>query len=78
MINDWKMVLLLCALLGLAPFYPEPHLWGKILWISGGAVGMKPLDWFDFLWHVWPFALLGRIGVLRILEMRKSSGSHFR
>lgn len=44
--------------LGLAPFTPEPHLWGKIKWILGGAVGMKPIDWFDFLMHGTPFILL--------------------
>jgi len=33
--------LLLCATLGLAPFFPEPHLWGKIKWILGGG------GWYD-------------------------------
>lgn len=44
--------------LGLAPFVPEPHIVGKIRWIWGGAVGMQPMDWFDFLMHGFPFFML--------------------
>lgn len=44
--------------LGLAPFAPEPHIWGKIKWIAGGAVGMQPLDWFDFILHGTPWLML--------------------
>lgn len=58
--NNIGFIVLLCVLLGLAPFTPEPHLWGKIKWIAGGAIGMQPLDWFDVLWHGWPFILLLR------------------
>lgn len=65
-INDWKFVLLLCLTLGLAPFYPEPHIWGKIKWISGGAVGMKALDWFDVVLHGFPWVLLIRLLLRRL------------
>ncbi|MDP4663181.1 MAG: hypothetical protein NWS74_05920 [Salibacteraceae bacterium] len=44
--------------LGLAPFVPEPHIWGKLKWIAGGAVGMGPMDWFDVLLHGTPWILL--------------------
>ena len=44
--------------LGLMPFSPEPHILGKIKWIAGGAVGMQPMDWFDFVLHGAPWALL--------------------
>lgn len=44
--------------LGLAPFAPEPHIWGKLKWISGGAVGMQAMDWFDVLLHGTPWLLL--------------------
>ncbi|UKN01072.1 hypothetical protein K6119_15180 [Paracrocinitomix mangrovi] len=44
--------------LGLAPFAPEPHIWGKLKWIAGGAVGMQPMDWFDTLMHGTPWILL--------------------
>ena len=50
--------ILMCLTLGLAPFVPEPHIVGKIRWIAGGAVGMGPIDWFDFVFHGAPWALL--------------------
>ncbi|MBK7107701.1 MAG: hypothetical protein IPH61_00735 [Bacteroidetes bacterium] len=59
-------IIIVCLVLGLAPFYPEPHLWGKIKWIAGGAVGMTTMDWIDVLWHGWPFILLFRWIFLRI------------
>lgn len=39
--------------LGLAPFSP-PHVFGKIQWVLGGAVGMELMDWFDLLMHGLP------------------------
>jgi len=57
-LTDWKMILFGCATLGLAPFFPEPHIWGKLKWIAGGAVGMQPLDWFDTIFHGFPWLLL--------------------
>jgi hypothetical protein len=54
MFRSWKIWLLLSLSLGLAPFYPEPHLLGKLRWIAGGAVGMGFLDWVDFVWHGFP------------------------
>lgn len=50
--------LLLSLTLGLAPFFPEPHIWGKLRWVAGGAVGMQPMDWFDLLLHGTPWVLL--------------------
>ncbi len=44
--------------LGLAPFFPEPHLFGKIRWVLGGAVGMQPMDWFDLVLHGAPWVWL--------------------
>jgi len=55
------MVIILCVTLGLAPFNPEPHIWGKIRWIAGGAHGMKPVDWFDTLLHGIPWLLMLRL-----------------
>ena len=51
-------VLLMCATMGLAPFFPEPHVWGKLKWVAGGAIGMQPIDWFDLLMHGTPWILL--------------------
>ena len=68
LINSWKVVLLLCLALGLAPYFPEPHILGKIKWILGGATGMKPMDWFDVVLHGFPFVLLIRLVLIKILN----------
>lgn len=49
--------------LGLATFFPEPHLWGKLKWIAGGgAFGgehpMQFMDWFDVALHGSPWVML--------------------
>lgn len=69
-LNDWKFVLIACLTLGLAPFTPEPHVWGKLRWVAGGAVGMKPMDWFDLVMHGLPWLLLLRLGILRLWKVR--------
>ncbi len=51
-------VALACLTLGLAPFFPEPHIWDNLKWVAGGAVGMQTLDWLDLLMHGLPFILL--------------------
>jgi hypothetical protein len=50
--------ILICLTLGLAPYYPEPHVWGKIKWVLGGAEGMMPMDYFDLLLHGFPWVFL--------------------
>lgn len=50
----WIFALVLAIL----PFGEEPHLLGKIRWVAGGAVGMKPMDWFDLLMHGLPITAL--------------------
>lgn len=56
-----------CLTLGLAPFFPEPHVVGKLRWVWGGAVGMQALDWGDLAMHgapwVWLMARLVQEGV---------------
>jgi hypothetical protein len=71
-INSLRFVGMLCLLLGLAPFFPEPHIWGKIRWVAGGAVGMGTMDWLDLLWHGAPWILLIRLGVLAVQKRRKN------
>jgi hypothetical protein len=71
-VNDWKVLLLLCFTLGFAPFFPEPHIWGKIKWMAGGGTGMKPLDWFDTLFHGLPWLLLIRVLILMGLKKWKA------
>ncbi|WP_347924759.1 hypothetical protein [Pontimicrobium sp. SW4] len=68
LLNDWRLIILLCLTLGLAPFFPEPHIVGKLRWITGGAVGMKPMDWFDVLLHGFPFILLIRLLIIKLTK----------
>lgn len=53
-----RLWLIASLTLGLAPFVPEPHIWGKLKWIIGGAKGMKLMDWFDALMHGAPWVSL--------------------
>jgi len=72
-LNDWKLVILLCLTLGLAPFFPEPHIVGKVRWLAGGAVGMTAMDYFDVLLHGFPFLLLVRLVILKLIPAKKES-----
>lgn len=61
--KNTKLWLLTSATLGLAPFFPQPHIWGKIHWIAqGGAfTGEHPMqfmDWFDVVLHGTPWVML--------------------
>lgn len=47
-----------CLFLGLAPFAPEPHIWGKLRWIAGGANGMTLADWGDTFFHGVPWLII--------------------
>jgi hypothetical protein len=64
-IDNWKLWLVVSLTLGLAPFVPEPHIVGKLRWLMGGAVGMKPIDWFDLVQHGFPFVLLFRAIIVK-------------
>ena len=68
LLNNPTLIIVACLTLGLAPFAPEPHLWGKIKWIAGGATGMGIMDWFDFLMHGTPWLLLIRLIFVKILK----------
>jgi len=58
-----KVGLIASLTLGLAPFVPEPHIWGKLKWIIGGGGGMGIVDWFDVILHgaPWLFLILSLI-----------------
>jgi hypothetical protein len=71
LLNDWRLLLMMSLTLGLAPFFPEPHLVGKIRWIAGGANGMKLIDWADALMHGLPWLLLIRALVVRFMLGKK-------
>lgn len=56
--NKAFLAIALVLTLGLAPFFPEPHFFGKIRWMLGGAKGMNAADYFDFLLHGAPWFYL--------------------
>ncbi len=47
----------IALLLGLAPLFPEPHLWEKLKMLAGGTLS-RPIDIFDLFMHGAPVALL--------------------
>ena len=52
----WPILILACLTLGLAPFTP-PHIWEKLQMLAHGQL-VRPLDWFDLLFHAAPWILL--------------------
>ena len=60
--------LIACATLGLAPFWPEPHVVGKLRWLAGGAIGMRASDWLDLLLHGAPWLWLGMALAWRVCK----------
>lgn len=53
----YKILLPLTLLLGLVPFFPEPHLVEKLGMLFEGSL-RRPIDIFDVFWHGWPIILL--------------------
>ncbi len=51
----WATVGIACLTLGLAPFTP-PHIIEKLGMLFHGKL-VKPIDWFDLLFHGAPWAL---------------------
>ena len=50
-------LIIAAATLGLAPFFPEPHLWEKLKMLGQGGL-IKPTDMFDLALHGAPMLLL--------------------
>ena len=64
--HQWSLWLIASLTLGLAPFFPEPHIWGKLKWVAGGAHGMQLMDWFDLFMHGAPFLLFATSSILKL------------
>ena len=62
-------ILVMVALtLGLAPFFPEPHVWEKLKMLADGTL-TRPIDIFDLVMHGTPFVLLA-LKLLRLATLR--------
>ncbi len=57
-------LLIVAVALGLAPFYPEPHLVEKLRMLAQGTL-RRPIDIFDLLMHATPVVLLA----LKLIRM---------
>ncbi len=62
-----NIVILAALTLGLAPFFPEPHVWEKLKMLMAGQL-TRPIDIFDFLMHAAPWALLIAKGLRQLLR----------
>ena len=51
------MLVVLALFLGLAPFFPEPHLVEKVRMLANGELS-RPIDIFDLFLHATPWVLL--------------------
>lgn len=60
----------LSLFLGLAPFFPEPHLFEKIRMLQSGELD-RAIDIFDLLLHSTPWALL-LVKLTLVLKGRQS------
>jgi hypothetical protein len=72
LIKGFPLFLVASLSLGLAPFFPEPHVWEKIRWIATGQSMDLPIYWLDLLMHGSPWVLLIVSVVLRIGAARKA------
>ena len=62
-------VLIAVALtLGLAPFFPEPHVWEKLKMLAAGTL-TRPIDIADLAMHGAPFVLV-TLKLIRIATAR--------
>ncbi len=53
----WNLAIIAALTLGLAPFFPEPHVWEKLNMLVAGDLA-KPIDIFDLVLHAAPWLLL--------------------
>ncbi len=61
-------------LLGLAPFYPEPHLWEKLKMLAAGSLN-RPVDILDLVLHAsFPVLLLAKLLRMAALRFAQDAG----
>ncbi|HEX9844817.1 MAG TPA: hypothetical protein VGC20_18815 [bacterium] len=54
---SYPVLIVLALTLGLAPFFPQPHLVEKLRMLFSGTLS-RPIDIFDLALHAAPWALL--------------------
>jgi len=63
------MTILFCLTLGLAPFFPIPHMCEKLKMFSSGTL-VRPIYWFDLTMYAVPWILL----LIKIVLTMKGNG----
>ena len=63
-----SLLVIACLTLGLAPFFPLPHVWEKLKMLAQGLL-IRPIDIFDLVLHGTPWVLL----ILRLLLVRSKT-----
>ena len=53
----WSLAIIAALTLGLAPYFPEPHIWEKLKMLVAGDLA-KPIDIFDLVLHAAPWLFL--------------------
>jgi hypothetical protein len=64
-----SLLVVVCLTLGLAPFFPEPHVVEKIRLLFSGEL-TRAIDIFDLLMHGIPWLLLG-VKLVRMAAQRR-------
>lgn len=64
---SYSALVIAAAVLGLAPFFPEPHLVEKARLLLQGD-RLRPIDIFDVFFHLFPALLL----ILKLISEKKS------
>jgi hypothetical protein len=54
---NYRSLIIFSVILGLAPFYPMPHIVEKLMMLSKGTL-VRPIDIFDLFFHAAPILLL--------------------
>jgi hypothetical protein len=61
-----SLIIIACLTLGLAPFFPEPHIWEKLKMVANGTLS-RPIDVFDLAMHGLPFLVLAaKLGAMAL------------
>ena len=70
----FPILAVLAIAMGLAPFYPQPHLLEKLGMLLAGNL-TRPIDIFDLFWHgLFPVLLL--LKLIRMQQQKKQSTSN--
>ena len=69
----FPILAVLAIAMGLAPFYPQPHLLEKLGMLINGTLN-RPIDIFDLFWHgLFPILLLLKLARMHYVKKHAST-----